>query len=101
MVVKLKKGDKVVVFVGKDKGKQGEILVVFLKENKVVVDGVNIVICYICQLQNSQGGCVVKVMLIDLLNLLLMDVNGKVICVGFCEEDGKKVCFVKIMGDVI
>lgn len=51
MVVKLKKGDKVVVLVGKDKGKEGIIFFVDFKVGKVVVDGINMVICYIKQIQ--------------------------------------------------
>lgn len=49
MVVKFCKGDIVIVLIGKDKGKIGEIILVDLKVGKVIVDGVNIVICYIKQ----------------------------------------------------
>lgn len=101
MAAKLKKGDKVVVLAGKDKGKQGEITAVFPKENKAVVDGVNIAIRHTRQSQTSQGGRVAKAMPIDLSNLSLMDRNGKATRVGFREEDGKKVRFAKTTGDVI
>ena len=101
MAAKLKKGDKVVVLTGKDKGKQGEITAVFPKENKAVVDGVNIAIRHTRQSQTSQGGRVAKAMPIDLSNLSLMDKNGKATRVGFREEDGKKVRFAKTTGDVI
>lgn len=101
MAAKLKKGDKVVVLAGKDKGKQGEISAVFPKENKAVVDGVNIAIRHTRQSQTSQGGRVSKAMPIDLSNLSLMDKNGKATRVGFREEDGKKVRFAKTTGDVI
>lgn len=101
MAAKLKKGDKVVVLAGKDKGKQGEITAVFPKENKAVVDGVNIAIRHTRQSQTSQGGRVAKAMPIDLSNLSLMDKNGKATRVGFREEDGKKVRFAKTTGDVI
>ena len=101
MAAKLKKGDKVVVLAGKDKGKQGEITAVFPKENKAVVDGINIAIRHTRQSQTSQGGRVAKAMPIDLSNLSLMDKNGKATRVGFREEDGKKVRFAKTTGDVI
>ena len=101
MAAKLKKGDKVVVLAGKDKGKQGEITAVFPKENKAVVDGVNIAIRHQRQTQTAQGGRVAKAMPIDLSNLSLMDKNGKATRVGFREEDGKKVRFAKTTGDAI
>ena len=92
MAAKLKKGDKVVVLAGKDKGKQGEITSVMPKDNKAIVDGVNIAIRPTRQ---------PKAMPIDLSNLALMDKNGKATRVGFREEDGKKVRFAKTTGDVI
>ncbi|RCW85144.1 50S ribosomal protein L24 [Paracoccus lutimaris] len=101
MAAKLKKGDKVVVLAGKDKGKQGEITAVFPKENKAVVDGVNVAIRHQRQTQTTQGGRVAKNMPIDLSNLSLMDKNGKATRVGFREEDGKKVRFAKTTGDLI
>ena len=101
MAAKLKKGDKVVVLAGKDKGKQGEITAVFPKENKAVVDGVNIAIRHQRQTQGAQGGRVAKAMPIQLSNLALMDKNGKATRVGFREEDGKKVRFAKTTGDAI
>ena len=101
MAAKLKKGDKVVVLAGKDKGKQGEISAVFPKDNKAVVDGINVAIRHQRQTQNSQGGRIPKAMPIDLSNLALLDKNGKATRVGFREEDGKKVRFAKTTGDVI
>ena len=101
MAAKLKKGDKVVVLAGKDKGKQGEITAVFPKENKAVVDGVNIAIRHTRQSQTSQGGRVAKAMPIDLSNLSLMDKNGKATRVGFRMEGDKKVRFAKTTGDLI
>ena len=101
MANRIKKGDQVVVNTGKDKGKQGEITAVFPKENKAVVDGVNIAIRHQRQTQTAQGGRVAKAMPIDLSNLSLMDKNGKATRVGFREEDGKKVRFAKTTGDLI
>ena len=101
MAAKLKKGDKVVVLAGKDKGKQGEITAVFPKDNKAVVDGVNIAIRHQRQTQTTQGGRTPKAMPIDLSNLALLDKNGKATRVGFRMEGDKKVRFAKTTGDVI
>ena len=101
MAAKLKKGDKVVVLAGKDKGKQGEITAVLPKDNKAIVDGVNIAIRHQRQTQTNQGGRQPKAMPIDLSNLALLDKNGKPARVGFKVEDGKKVRFAKTTGDVI
>ncbi|MBV0891266.1 50S ribosomal protein L24 [Paracoccus sp. Z118] len=101
MAAKLKKGDRVVVLAGKDKGKQGEILQVMPKDNKAVVDGVNIALRHTRQSQTSQGGRVPKNMPIDLSNLALLDKNGKATRVGFRMEGEQKVRFAKTTGDVI
>ena len=101
MAAKLKKGDKVVVLAGKDKGKEGEISSVNPKAGKAIVDGVNIAIRHTRQTQTSQGGRVPTAMPIDLSNLALLDSNGKATRVGFREEDGKKVRFAKTTGDAI
>ena len=101
MAAKLKKGDRVVVLAGKDKGKTGEITQVLPKDNKAVVDGVNIVLRHTRQSRTSQGGRVPKNMPIDLSNLALMDANGKPTRVGFRMEGDKKVRFAKTTGDVI
>ena len=101
MAAKLKKGDKVVVLAGKDKGKEGTIASVDPKSGKAVVDGINIAIRHTKQTQASQGGRRPQAMPIDLSNLALIDANGKPTRVGFKTEDGKKVRFAKTTGDVI
>ena len=101
MAAKLKKGDKVVVLTGKDKGKQGEITQVLPKENKAVVDGVNIALRHTRQSQTSPGGRVPKNMPIDLSNLALLDKNGKATRVGFRVEGDSKVRFAKTTGEAI
>ncbi|WP_300518917.1 50S ribosomal protein L24 [Aliiroseovarius sp.] len=101
MAAKLKKGDKVVVLAGKDKGKEGEISSVDPKAGKAVVEGVNIAIRHTKQSQNAQGGRIPKAMPIDLSNLALLDSNGKATRVGFREEDGKKVRFAKTTGEAV
>ncbi len=101
MAAKLKKGDKVVVLAGKDKGKEGEITSVMPAKGKAIVDGVNIAIRHQRQTANDQGGRQPKAMPIDLSNLALLDSNGKATRVGFRVEDGKKVRFAKTTGDAI
>jgi large subunit ribosomal protein L24 len=101
MAAKLKKGDKVVVLAGKDKGKQGEITQVMPKDGKAIVDGINIAIRHQRQSQTAQGGRIPKAMPIDLSNLALLDKNGKATRVGFKIEGDKKVRFAKTTGDVI
>jgi large subunit ribosomal protein L24 len=101
MAAKLKKGDKVVVLAGKDKGKQGEIVAVMPKENRAVVDGINIAIRHTRQSASSQGGRQPKAMPIDLSNLAIVDKNGKATRVGFRMEGDKKVRFAKTTGEVI
>ena len=101
MAAKLKKGDKVVVLAGKDKGKTGEIQSVDPKAGKAVVDGVNVAIRATRQSQTSQGGRIPKAMPIDLSNLAIVDANGKPSRVGFRMDGDKKVRFAKTTGDVI
>ncbi len=101
MAAKLRKGDKVVVLTGKDKGKQGEISAVLPKENKAVVEGVNVAIRHTKQSQASQGGRLAKALPIDLSNLALMDKNGKATRVGFRIEGDAKVRYAKTTGEAI
>lgn len=101
MAAKLKKGDKVVVLAGKDKGKQGEITRVIPQENKAVVDGVNVAVRHTKQSQTSQGGRIPQPMPIALSNLAAMDKNGKATRVGFREEEGKKVRYAKTTGETL
>ena len=101
MAAKLKKGDKVVVLAGKDKGKEGEITQVMPKDGKAIVDGLNIAIRHQRQTQTNQGGRQPIAVPIDLSNLALLDKNGKATRVGFKVEDGKKVRVAKTTGDVI
>ena len=101
MAATLKKGDKVIGLVGKDKGKTGTISSVNPKAGKAVVDGVNIAIRATRQSQESQGGRIPKAMPIDLSNLAIVDANGKPTRVGFKMEGDKKVRFAKTTGDVI
>ncbi|MDG1282821.1 MAG: 50S ribosomal protein L24 [Pseudorhodobacter sp.] len=101
MAAKLKKGDKVVVLTGKDKGKQGEISSVNPTAGKAVVDGINMAIRHTKQSQNEQGGRIPKAMPIDLSNLALLDGNGKATRVGFRMDGDAKVRFAKTTGEAI
>lgn len=101
MAAKLRKGDKVVVLAGKDKGKEGSITSVDPKAGKAVVEGVNMAIRHTRQSQTSQGGRIPKAMPIDLSNLALVDSNGKATRVGFRMEEGTKVRYAKTTGEAV
>ena len=101
MAAKLRKGDKVVVLAGKDKGKEGIISSIDPKANKAIVDGVNMAIRHTRQSQTSQGGRLPKAMPIELSNLSYLDTNGKATRIGFKIEKDKKVRIAKSTGDVI
>jgi len=102
MAAKLRKGDKVVVLTGKDKGKQGEIARVMPKDNKAIVSGVNVAIRHTRQSQTTQGGRIAKEMPIDLSNLAFVDPkSGEATRIGFRTEGDKKVRFAKKSGETI
>ena len=102
MAAKLRKGDKVVVLAGKDKGRKGDITRVIPKDGKAIVSGVNVAIRHQRQTQSSQGGRVAKEMPIDLSNLALLDPkSGEPTRVGFRMEGDKKVRFAKKSGEAI
>lgn len=100
---KIRKGDKVVVLAGKDKGRSGEVLRVLPKDEKAVVRGVNVVIRHQRQTQAQEGGLIRKEAPIHLSNLAVADPkDGKPTRVGFrVEKDGKKVRVAKRSGEVI
>ena len=101
MAAKLKKGDKVVVLAGKDKGKEGAIASINPQSGKAIVDGVNVAIRHVRASQDSQGGRTPKAMPIQLSNLALLDSKGKATRVGFRVEDDKKVRFAKTTGETV
>ena len=102
MGVKIKKGDRVIVTTGRDKGKKGEVLKVFPSENRALVSGVHMVKRHQRQTQTQQGGIVSKEGSIHLSNLALADKNGKATRVGFTTtKDGTKVRVARSTGDVI
>ncbi len=101
MAAKLKKGDKVVVLAGKDKGKEGSISSVNPSAGKAVVEGINMAVRHTKQSQASQGGRIPQAMPIQLSNLALVDSKGKPTRVGFRMEDGVKVRFAKTTGETV
>ena len=103
MSAKIKKGDRVVVLTGRDKGKTSEVLSVAPKDNKAIVRGVNMVKRHTRQSQTSEGGIISKESTIHLSNLAIADPKtGKPTRVGFKTlEDGRKVRFAKASGDLI
>jgi large subunit ribosomal protein L24 len=99
----IRKGDRVIVTAGRDKGKKGEVLKVFPKDDRALVTGVNIVKRHQRQTQTQQGGIVNKESSIHLSNLAHVDPkSGKATRVGFKTlNDGRKVRFAKKSGEVI
>jgi large subunit ribosomal protein L24 len=97
----VKKGDKVMVITGKDKGKTGVILVAFPKKDRVLVEGVNIVKKHTKPNQeNPQGGIVSQEAAIHVSNVMLIDPKtGEPTRVGYKFEDGKKVRVAKKSGE--
>ena len=102
MAAKLKKGDRVIVLAGKDKGKSGEIVQVFPAEERAIVRGVNMVKRHQRQNQMQEAGIINKEAPIHLSNLALADPkDNKPTRVGFTVKDGNKVRVAKRSGDVI
>jgi large subunit ribosomal protein L24 len=101
--LKIRKGDKVVVIAGKDKGRQGEVLRVIPDENRAVVAGVNVARRHTRQTAAQEGGIVAKPLPIQISNLALRDPkDGKPTRVGFkFLKDGKKVRYAKRSGEII
>ena len=103
MKLKLKKGDKVVVITGKDKGKTGEITKVLVKENKVLVSGINMAKRHTKPSQENAGGIISKQMPIHISNVAFMDPKTqKATRLGVqMDKDGHKVRVAKKSGEVV
>jgi large subunit ribosomal protein L24 len=103
MAAKIKRGDRVVVLTGRDKGRSGEVIRVMPKEGRALVRGVNMVTRHQRQTAAQEGGIVRKEGPVHLSNLALVDPeSGKPTRVGFKHlEDGRKVRFAKRSGEVI
>ena len=103
MKLKIKKGDKVIVITGKDKGKTGEVTKVLVQENKVIVSGINIAKRHTKPSQESAGGIISKEMPIQISNVAYVDPKtNKPTRLGIkVDKDGHKVRFAKKSGEVV
>ena len=101
--LKLKKGDKVIVITGKDKGKTGEITKVLVKESKVLVSGINMVKRHTKPSQENAGGIISKEMPIHISNVAFVDPKtSKPTRLGVkVDKDGRKVRVAKKSGEVV
>ena len=99
MASKIKKGDTVRVIAGKEKDKEGKVL--HVKEDRVLIEGINMVSRHTKpNASNAQGGIVQKEAPIHISNVMLVE-DGKTVRVGFRVENGKKVRFSKKSGKTI
>ena len=103
MPAKIKKGDRVIVTTGRDKGKKGEVIKMMADETRALVSGVNMVKKHQKQTQKAQGGIVSKESPVHLSNLMHVDPkDGTATRIGWKElNDGRKVRFAKKSGEVI
>jgi large subunit ribosomal protein L24 len=103
MAAKIRKGDKVIVTAGRDKGKRGEVRQVMPTEGRALVAGVNLVRRHTRQTAQTEGGITTKESTIHLSNLAIADPKtGKPTRVGFkILDDGRKVRVAKRSGDLI
>lgn len=103
MVAKIKRGDRVLVKAGRDKGKAGEVLAVFPAEGRALVQGVNMVRRHQKQSAQTEGGIISRESKIHLSNLAIADPkDGKATRIGIrVADDGSKVRFAKRSGEVI
>ncbi|OAI31568.1 50S ribosomal protein L24 [Methylosinus sp. R-45379] len=103
MAAKIKKGDKVVVLAGRDKGRTGQVIQVMPTEGRAVVEGVNLVKRHQRQTRQQEAGIVTKAAALDLSNIAIADPkDGKPTRVGFKTlDDGRKVRIAKRSGEQI
>jgi len=103
MAAKIKKGDRVIVTAGRDRGKRGEVRVVMPEESRAIVAGVNLVRRHTRQTAQTEGGIISKESPIHLSNLAILDPKtGKPTRVGFkILDDGRKVRVARGSGDLI
>ena len=98
---KIKKGDTVKVIAGKDKDKEGKVIAVDAKKNRVTVEGINKVTKHTKpSMANQAGGIIEQEGPIDISNVMLLH-NGKATRVGFKMDGDKKVRYAKATGEVI
>ena len=98
---KIKKGDLVRVIAGKDKGKEGKVISIDRKNERVLVEGINMITKHTKpSAQNQNGGIINQEAPISISNVMYV-VNGKTTRIGFTEKDGKKVRVAKATGEGI
>ncbi len=98
----IKKGDRVRVMAGTNKGREGEVLEVFPKKQRAIVDGVNIVKKHRKPMGDNPGGIVEMPAPIHISNLMLLDPKtGEPTRIGRKEVDGKLVRYSKKSGEII
>ena len=99
---KIKKGDKVIVIAGKDKGKKGDVMQIITDENRAIVSGINIAKRHTKAQGANEGGIINKTLPIHISNIALLDKDGKATRVGYKTLDGgKKVRVAKRTGVTI
>jgi large subunit ribosomal protein L24 len=99
MAAKIRKGDRVIVLTGRDKGRTGEVFEVRPTDNTALVRGVNMVKRHQKQTQNQEGGIISKEAPVHLSNIAYVGKDGKPTRVGFkIQADGKKVRIAKSSG---
>ena len=99
---KIKKGDQVVVMTGRDKGRRGEVIEVRRTENRVLVQGCNIVKRHTRATQTNPGGIVNKEAPLHISNVSLIDPDsGKATRVGYEVKDGKKIRIARRSGKAL
>jgi large subunit ribosomal protein L24 len=101
--LKVKKGDKVVVLTGRDKGKSGEVIRVIPADSRVIVQGVNVVKRHTRPAAGNPGGIVEKEAAIHISNVAHVDPKSNLPTrIGYrILEDGRKVRFAKRSGEVL
>ncbi len=102
MAAKIRKGDRVVLLTGKDKGRTGQVTLVMPKEGRVVVSGLNLAQRHTKPTQaDPQGGIKSKEASVHISNVAIVDSNGAPTRVGFKIDGDKKVRVAKTTGEVI
>jgi len=101
MAARIRKGDRVVVISGRDKGKIGEVIRVLPAESRALVRGVNLVKRHQKQTPRDEGGIITRELPIHISNIALAGADGKPTRVGFRTADGRKVRYSKRTGDPI
>ncbi len=101
MSVKIKKGDTVKVIAGKDKDKEGKVISVDPKKNRIVVEGINVVTKHTKpSVANQAGGIITKENPIDISNVMYVH-KGQATRIGYKMDGDRKVRYAKSTGDII